>query len=76
MTRYANEVMMQLFVFGPTWDGNLVSKSERDELLEVGLIERYEGWQWLNEAGMKVALSVDVKDWSDKRWYRKQQLLD
>ncbi len=71
-----NEVMMQLFVFGPTWDGNLVSKSERDDLLDAGLIERYEGWQWLNKDGIKAALSADVKSWADKRWHRKQQLLD
>lgn len=67
-----NEVMMQLFVFGPTWDGNLVSKSERDTLMEAGLIERYEGWQWLNEKGLKVALAADVKHWTDQRWHIKK----
>lgn len=70
--KLANEVMMQLFVTGPTWDGNLVSKSLRDDLFEAGLIERYEGWQWLNEKGMKIALTADVSGWSDKRWHNKQ----
>lgn len=26
---YSSETLMQLFVQGPTWDGNLVSKQER-----------------------------------------------
>lgn len=71
----AQEVMMQLFVFGPTWDGHLASKAGRDALREKGLIERWNGWQWLNAKG--IALATDeatiarVKRWNDQRWYKK-----
>lgn len=68
----AKDVLAQLFLQGPTWDGNLVSKAGRDRLNELGLITRYEGWQWLNSVGVKTALDIDCKDWADKRLYRKQ----
>jgi hypothetical protein len=70
---HKNECLMQLFVFGPTWDGNVVSKSERDALVDAGLCDRWEGWNFLNEAGVKAAVSggFAAKDWHDKRWYRK-----
>ena len=32
---YTSETLMQLFVQGPTWDGNLVSKGERDRWLTL-----------------------------------------
>lgn len=70
-----NDVMMQLFVTGPVWDGNLVSKRQRDDLMDAGLIDRNNsGWQWLNAAGVEAALAADVKGWADQRWYRKQNL--
>jgi len=72
-----NEVLMQLFVSGPTWDGNLISKSDRTELVSAGLCERWEGWNFLTSAGVKVAISggYAAKDWHDKRWYRKAAAL-
>lgn len=73
--KIANDVMMQLFVNGPTWDGDLISKSERDDLVELGLIDCFNGWQWLNSEGMIMALTVDVSGWNDQRWHKKQQLL-
>jgi hypothetical protein len=71
-----NEVLMQLFVGGPTWDGNVVSKSDRDELLSAGLADRWEGWTFLTETGVKVAVAggYAAKDWHDKRWYKKAAL--
>lgn len=65
----------QLFLFGPTWDGNVVSKSGRDELVVNGLAFRYEGWQSLTREGVKLALEMDVKSRYDQKWYRKQQNL-
>ena len=35
-----------------TWDGNLISKADRDELFKRGLIDRAHGWQWLTRAGV------------------------
>lgn len=69
------EVLAQLFVNGPTWDGNLISKSGRNGLAQLDLIDRLNGWQWLNEAGMRYVLSMDFKGWVDQRPYRKQKML-
>lgn len=71
MTR---EVMMQLFVQGPTWDGDLVSKSERDDLVDDGFCNRADGWNFLTAEGVRVAASagrLEAKSWADQRWYRK-----
>jgi hypothetical protein len=40
----ATEVLMQLFVTGPTWDGNIISKAGRGELVELGLAFHENGW--------------------------------
>jgi hypothetical protein len=72
MSEHVNETLMQLFLYGPVWDGNLVSKSERDGLHDAGLIERGDGWQWLTAAGVSLALKADVRHWHDKRWFKKQ----
>jgi hypothetical protein len=71
----AKDVMMQLFVTGPTWDGNLIAKSGRNELVDKGLAFRCEGWQSLSLEGLKVAITADVKGRSDQRWYQKQRQL-
>jgi len=71
----AKEVMMQLFVMGPTWDGNLVSKQGRSELIEYGLVFKVEGFQSLTESGLLMAISCDVSGWKDQRWHRKQKQL-
>lgn len=70
---HKNEVLMQLFVEGPTWDGNLISKSDRDALVDAGLCERWQGWNYLTLDGLKTAVSGGhaAQDWHDKRWYRK-----
>lgn len=71
----AVEVLGQLFVFGPTWDGDIASKSGRGELFNLKLADRADGWSFLTEAGVRLAISVDVKARHDQRWYRKQQCL-
>lgn len=35
-----------------TWDGDLISKSERDKLLKAGLIIKRNGWQVISEKGI------------------------
>lgn len=71
----AREVMMQLFVGGPTWDGHVVSKIGRDALIELELAERWDGFQQLTLAGLMMATDAevlkDVSRWRDQRWYRK-----
>ena len=70
---YENECLMQLFVEGPTWDGNLRSKSDRDILVEAGFAERWNGWNWLTQEGVEnaVASGLQARHWHDKRWYKK-----
>lgn len=71
----AKDVMMQFFVTGPVWDGNLVAKSGRNELVEKGYAFRGNGWQALTPSGLELAVFADVSGWADRRWYRKQQCL-
>lgn len=71
----AIDVLGQMFIFGPIWDGNVVSKSGRDELVANGLAFRYEGWQALTSFGLKMALEHPAKNRIDQKWYRKQQNL-
>lgn len=52
----AIEMLGQLFVKGPVWDGNCVSKSGRTELVSLGFAERGDGWQWLTRLGVEAAL--------------------
>lgn len=70
---YKSETLMQLFVHGPTWDGNLISKSERDALVDAGLADRWSGWNYLTQEGVEAAVAGGraACDWHDKRWYNK-----
>jgi hypothetical protein len=73
---YTSDVLMQLFVQGPTWDGNLISKTERDNLVAVGMVDRWNGWNFLTQEGVEAAVAGGVasRNWSDKRWYNKAAL--
>ncbi|MBX3580085.1 MAG: hypothetical protein KF723_23015 [Rhizobiaceae bacterium] len=68
-----SEVLMQLFVDGPTWDGDLISKDERSELVDAGMAWRWNGWNFLTEFGVRAAIAggLAASDWADQRWYRK-----
>ena len=65
------EVFRQLFFHGPTWDGDVASKTGRDGLVDRGLAVRREGWQTLSEAGFIAAVEAGYGDqkesWADKR---------
>jgi hypothetical protein len=67
----ASEVLGQMFVHGPTWDGNVVSKSGRDELVRAGLAFRIHGFASLTAAGLDLAISWPQTD-RNGRWYCKQ----
>lgn len=69
------EVLGQLFIDGPLWDGYVASKAARSELIALGLVFRYEGWQALTPLGLKMALAASVQNRGNQRWYRKQQTL-
>jgi len=70
---YKSEALMQLFVQGPTWDGNLISKSQRDDLVAAGLADRWDGWNFLTQEGVEAAVAggIAARAWHDKRWYDK-----
>jgi hypothetical protein len=59
----AIDVLHQLFLNGPTWDGDVASKSGRDELYDLKLIGRHEGYQFILREGMRLALAnrLDAK---------------
>jgi hypothetical protein len=71
----AKDVLGQLFMKGPTWDGNITSKSGRGELVSRGLAFHAHGFASLTEEGVRVA--IEWKDfhrpltaWS-QQWLRK-----
>lgn len=47
------DVLWQLFKNGPTWDGNIISKSQRDELVTAGWICQASGWNSLTKDGFE-----------------------
>jgi len=74
----ATEVLGQLFVKGPTWDGNICSKLGRGELIRAGLAEHAHGWAFLTSEGVRVANEWNLADLRtrNQRWYRKAACLD
>lgn len=54
------ETLWQLFRNGPTWDGNLASKSGRDALHEMGFVDRFDGWNWLKSEGVILAIEIGL----------------
>jgi hypothetical protein len=52
----AQDALWCLFKNGPTWDGDIPSKVGRDELIEAGYAERFEGWSFLKFEGITLAL--------------------
>jgi hypothetical protein len=63
----AVEVLEQLFFQGPTWDGNIISKSGRDDLFDLKLAGRVEGYSFLTAAGVRLALQNRVERKKEKR---------
>ena len=52
----------------PTWDGDLISKAGRTELVSRGLAERgtlrgCSGMNWLTEAGIALSVRAAAGDW-------------
>ncbi len=70
----AVSVLGQLFVEGPTWDGNVTSKAGLSDLAGAGLAFHESGWVSLTPDGVRLA-----KEWDlvllyarrDRRWYLK-----
>lgn len=62
MTSATRDTLRCLFLKGPTWDGDLPSKTGRDALVERGMAERWNGWQWLTLSGVRFAVEVMMLD--------------
>ncbi len=58
MSSAAHDTLRCLFFHGPTWDGDVPSKSGRDELVDLKLADRMDGWQWLTREGVDFSLTV------------------
>ena len=70
----AVDVLGQLYVSGPTWDGNVCSKAGRGELCRAGLAWHEHGYASLTPEGVRVAVEWDRKDLArchDQRWIEK-----
>lgn len=70
----AVDVLGQLFTGGPTWDGNVASKSGRGELIRAGLAFHENGWASLTPEGVQMAAGwnrVDLAARHDQRWIKK-----
>ena len=50
--------LLQLFLHGPSRDGNIPDKAGRDALVDDGMVERFDGWNWLTEKGVKKCLEI------------------
>ncbi len=60
MTGAEYDTLWCMFVNGPTWDGNLPSKSGRDSLVRDGLAFQFDGWQSLTEKGVRAGLALGM----------------
>lgn len=69
----ARECLQQLFFSGPTWDGDIVSKSGRGELFRRGYATRCNGWSSLTEAGLHLAVRAGLGDEKERRDNRKRR---
>lgn len=70
----AVEMLGQLYVNGPTWDGNVASKSGRDALCRAGLAWHEHGYASLTPEGVHVAINWDrdfLRRCHNQRWIEK-----
>lgn len=43
-----------------TWDGNLLAKAYRDDLVKAGLAQRAYGYNWLTEKGVEYLVNLHL----------------
>lgn len=72
----AVEMLGQLYVNGPTWDGNVCSKQGRADLIRAGLVWHEHGYTSLTPEGIRTAVEWDIRDLQrrhDDRWLKKRR---
>lgn len=47
---------LKQLAMGPVWDGDLVSKTDRDCFVRAGWATRTDGWNIITEPGVRVAV--------------------
>ena len=62
----ARETLNCLFMNGPTYDGDLPSKTGRDVLVDIGYAARAGGYNWLTTKGVLAALERKL-DYAKRR---------
>lgn len=72
MSGAARDTLRCLFFHGPTRDGDVPSKMGRDDLVELGLAERWQGWQWLTREGIDFSVTVMLLDTEKDKWQRQR----
>ena len=58
LDKTAKELVCHMFFDGPVWDGNLISKRARSELVALGLVDQAMGYNFLSVAGVMVACAM------------------
>lgn len=73
LSAHAAETLRCLFFYGPTYDGNVPSKIGRDELVNMGLAQRGNGYQWLTRAGIEACFANAIHGEKEARESRERQ---
>jgi len=68
LTPAEKEVIKCLFFHGPTWDGNVPSKSGRDSLCKRGLAHHEFAFAFLTRDGVQIAVQELGMDREKERW--------
>lgn len=71
LTSHSVEVLGQLFTTGPVWDGNIISKAGRDQLIRMRFADRVDGWAFLTREGVQLAVEWKNTKLFDERWHEK-----
>lgn len=64
MTKSQQEQLKQLLT--ATWDGNLISKTDRDYLVTTGYAQRRKGWNIATPWGVEVAANLKLTHSNDQ----------
>lgn len=76
LSNAAIEMLGHFYVSGPIWDGNVCSKTGRDELVRAGLAYHMHGYGFLTPDGVKTAVEWDMRDLglrNKSRWVEKRR---
>lgn len=65
------DVLRCLFFHGPTWDGNIPSKSARDGLCKIGAVHHEFGFAFLTRDGVELCISLGL-DREKEKWERER----